>query len=356
MKTTFTFLKNRAALFLFVLALGLTFTNCSNDDDGAPVTYNFDADFANVGELPGLVDEEPVFTEPNIGKVQNSAETAAIISDLQDGDGSVSAETQSKLNAVESFTDGLSASIQDKAQNLDAAGIEAILNATEFTGDLAALESALENAPAAVLALLPTIEYSSDFNGRMSLTNNQKGGVVMNPTVSDLYSMANTGPCFDAAKSAFEKAKIAPTAAKDGQLVTVDANYTRRLTEADARLAARTTVLATTYTTAQDELKNTAVALLGIADNLESTDANLAAQVRLLTLIFAVKASSALTEWNTSVTNLLTVLLAEEKNLVETKKDTVTGIVNSNFADIMAKLNAALNAAFNKCHNQGGGN
>jgi hypothetical protein len=64
MKTNFTQLKSKGAIFLFVFALGLTFTNCSNDDDVTPIEYDFDKDF-EVGELPALEDEDPTFTEPS---------------------------------------------------------------------------------------------------------------------------------------------------------------------------------------------------------------------------------------------------------------------------------------------------
>ena len=171
MRTKFTSFYSRAGILACLLLFSLVLTNCSKDDE--PKTYEFD-EFKDLDELPALEDADPEFTDPDAGSVEASAETEAVIADLQDG--SVTADTQSKLDATKSFADGLSTSVSDEVQALDTTRVEEILDADSLDGSLADLESSLDDLPAEVAALLPSINFSADYDA-MALAIN-RGPVI----------------------------------------------------------------------------------------------------------------------------------------------------------------------------------
>lgn len=349
MKTNFTSFPLNTIKFFALAIFALLLVNCSNDD--APVVYDFEEDFADLDELPEVEDEDPIITEPDAGKVNNSAETQAIVSDLNSGN--VSAETQTKLNSVDSF---VPAELEDEAQNLDENGVEAILNTTAFTGDIAALKTALENAPAEIVALLPSIEFSADFQGRERVSERLKSGIVVDFSNKEFFAQSqNAGTCRENANKAYNDAMAAPIAKRDSQLATIAANYTRRLGEAEARHVARQAALDAARADFREDLKQTAVDLITAANDLTATDADLAGQIKELALIFTVSASSDLNEWYSAASNLILVIKGEEKAVVVLREETKTAEVLAAFTAIKNTADSKLTSALNKCHNQGSG-
>lgn len=347
MRTKVTSFYSRAGILACLLLFSLVLTNCSKDDE--PKTYEFD-EFKDLDELPALEDADPEFTDPDAGSVEVSAETQAVIADLQDGSGDVTADTQSKLDATKSFADGLSTSVSAEVQALDTTRVEEILNADSLSGSLADLENSLDSLPAEVAALLPSINFSADYDAvAMAIT---RGPVDVSK--DGIMSQGLSGPCYDAARAAYDAAMEEPIATRDEQLATVDANYNRRTGEADSRYDSRIGALDDQYAAYKSETKETALALLALADQV--ADDSLAKEIRTLALIYAVKGHEALTDWYTAASDLIATYRDNEKASLQQIKDERQATVNTNFDALKAQAQEALNQAYSKCHNQGSGN
>ena len=145
-----------------------------------------------------------------------------------------------------------------------------------------------------------------------------------------------------------------PIATRDEQLATVDANYSRRTGEADTRYNTRMTALDTKYADYKANTKQTALDLLGIADQV--SDTGLAEKIRTLTLLYVVQGHKALKNWYTAASNLIATYRDNEKTKLQEIKDERQTAVRGNFDALKAKAQEALNKAYSKCHNQGSGN
>jgi len=352
MKTNFLSFAGRPGLYVSLALCGLFFVNCSNDDDSTPPTYEFEEEFQNIGELPELSDEDPEITEPDLGSVNQSEETQAVLADFEDG-GELSAETQASIDAVDDFSAGLSAEAQQEAQTLTNERIEEIMAMTQFDGDLAALETSLEDIPAEIAALLPSLTFSADFEANSFVALNKTG--ILDLDLKNLVANHSGGPCEEAAQEAYDEAIAPAITARDAQLATIEANYQRRLGEAETRATTRQANVDEAYETYKAELTATAKEILAVAASVEGNDAQLAETIRVYALIFTVKASSVLSTWYTETTTLVETLEADEKALVETIRDDKAAEVQTNFKEIEDEATAILNAALNSCHNQGSG-
>jgi hypothetical protein len=347
MKTIFT---RKNFRFLGFALFTLLLVNCSKNDDG-PVTYEFD-EFDDLSELPDVADPDPEFTDPNLGSVEVSEATQAMLTDFQGGSGELSETTKNNLTAVGDFSEGLTTNFGDEAQDLDAAGIDAILNASELTGNYAALEAELENLPTSVAALFPTLVFSDDYNRAQEQL---KAGIVINDLKSDLISLANEGPCYDAALAAYTEAMKAPIEKRDAQTVVVNANYNTRVTDADTRYNSREAALNTDVDTYKAEIKATAVAILAYSDSIADTDADMAGTLRTFALFYVIKSYTLLNTFKTEATSLLTDTKTTELARVETIKTELTQLIQSNFNAVKAEADALSAAANRNCHNQGSG-
>jgi hypothetical protein len=347
MKNIFTPKKFR---FLGFALFTLLLVNCSKSDD--PVTFEF-KEFDNLSELPEVKDPDPEFVGPSLGSVEASVATQAMLTDFQDGSGDQSAATTDNLTAVSDFSDGLTTNIDDETQALDAAGIDAILNASELTGDYLALVAELETLPANVAALFPTIAYTDDYNRAQEQL---KAGIVINNLKSDLVSQStNEGPCFDAALAAYTEAMKTPIEKRDGQLVDVNTNYNTRLTDADTRYTSRLAAFNTELDVYKVNIRNRAVAILAYADSVNGADAGLAAQLRTYALFYVINSYMVLDTFKTEATSLLADTKTTELAVIDTIKTEKTQLIQNNFDDVRAEADALSTAAYGTCHNQGSG-
>ena len=352
MKTNFLRSAGRPGLYVSLALAGLFFVNCSKDDD-TPPTYDFEDQFEDLEEMPGVSDEDPEITEPDTGKIEESAKTTAVIADLGDGSGDLSAETQASLNAVEDFGASLSAEVQAEANSLDAARVDEILNMTDIDGDLATLEASLDNAPAAVLELLPTVDFGADLGtSSVFITELLKSGLGAKELAT---TMQQSGPCYTAAQNAYDEAMAPAIAKRQENLGIIDANYQRRLGEAETRAADRLTAVDAARDSYAEYIKNGTTDLLALAGSIEDTDADLAEILRTYALIFVVQGSSSLTTWYASATQKIADKEVAEKQTAENLKIQKTADVEVKFAEIKATADAKLQAAYTNCHNQGSG-
>ena len=350
MKKNFTIFTPKSFRFLGFALFALLLVNCSKDDD--PVTFEFD-EFDNLGELEDVDDPEPEFTDPDLGSVETSVETEAMFTDFEDGSGDLDDTTKNNLTAIGDFSDGLTTNIDDEAAALDAAGIEAILNASELTGDYVTLAAEIESLPASVAALFPTLVLSDDYN--RSAQEQMKAGIVINDLKLNLVSQSNQGPCYDAALIAYTNAMKAPIEKRDAQISVVNTNYNNRVTAADTRYTDRLAILNTAVDAYKVEILDAAVALLAYAASIKDSNAGLAANLRSFALIYVVKTYTLLNTYKTGATSLLVDRKATELVRVETIKTEKTQLIQSNFDAIKAKADALLATANGTCHNQGSG-
>jgi len=350
MKTNYTNLARHKIKFLALAFFSLLLVNCSSNDDG-PQTYEF-KEFEDLSELADVADPDPEFSEPDLGSIEVSAATEAVITDFEDGSGDLSETTKSNLTTISDFSDGLATDIQDEALALDAAKIDEILNATELTGDYADLSAELETLPAEVAALFPSIEFSDDYNRAQE---QNKAGVIINDLKAALMSQAGSGPCFDVALASYTSAMEAPIAKRDAQVATINSNYDARITAADSRNDDRTAALSTMIDGYKTLVKNSAVAILTYANSISDSDADLSLRLREFALLYVVKSYMLINTFQTEATSLIEDTLTAEKDRIEAIKVEKNALILSNFAAVKAEADAMLTAAYGKCHNQGSG-
>ena len=344
----------RPGLYVSLALAGLLFINCSKDDDG-PTEYDFEDQFEELEELETVEDEDPEITEPDTGGLEQSEATTAIIADLGDGSGDVSAETQASLDAVDTFSNDFSEDVEAEATALDATRVEEILNMSEFDGALAEVEASLEDAPAEILELLPVIDFGSAVEATSSVQGSAFKGSEFDLDLKNVVSQANgSGPCFEAAQDAYDEAMAPAIAKRQENLDVIEANYQRRVGEAETRAADRQEVVNASYETFYDAILDATVNLLNYADAIEDTAPSQATVIRKSALNYIVQATKNLNAWYVSASQLVDQFEAAEKERAEELKEQRTAQVEANFAEIKAEADAILQAAYADCHNQGG--
>jgi len=343
----------RTSFYAGILFLSVTLTNCSNDDDNPPEDFDFSEQFQDIDEIPDLVIDEPTFDEPDLGGVEQSAETESLLADFNDGD-DLSSETQAKIDALDDFAAGLSSEVLTEAESLDDARLEELMALDSFDGDLASLVTALENAPAEVKQLLPAIRFSDDFNMSASAVNRNGLGVDIKEAVSQ--AIEEEGPCYDAAKAAYDTALAPATTKYEEQQAQIEAFQTTQEAAAITRSESRTTNVSEAAGTYRTEILERAKSILSIANDYEASQPELAQTVKLLALVYVIQGSQALAEWDTAATNLIQVRRATEEATIAALTTDYLGNVLASYEAINGQATTILNAAYRNCHNQGGGN
>ncbi len=339
----------RGLCFALFLSMTFTLTNCSNDDDNPPEEYEFSEDFEDIGELPELDDPDPEISEPDLGGVKASAATESVITNLEEG-GDLSAETQASLDAIDAFLTDFSAEVQAEASNLTAERIEEIINAASLDEDLASLTN---DIPDNVAALLPTINYSDDFNRSFLANALAKSGIDLSDKI--MMQDVGTGPCFDAAKEAYDDAMEEPIAKRDAQLATIETNYQTRLTAVNTRYDSRQANVDEALGTYKTNAMETAKSILAVANSLEDSEADLSNTLKKYALIYAVNAYKSVEEWYNAASELLIDVKADETAYIESIRNDKEAMVMNAFKTVEDKAKAALKTAYSQCHNQGTG-
>ncbi|GHA46171.1 hypothetical protein GCM10007103_29080 [Salinimicrobium marinum] len=358
MKTTF-IQPVRRALFLSTLVAGsFLLSNCSSDDD-APEPEPTAPDFEEVADLPPVEDEDPQITEPETGSIEASEETENIVTDvLNAGDtGSISDATKESLREVGEFSQQLPASVQEKAANLDEAAIDAILNQDEeLDADLAAVRDQLEDLPEEISKLLPEINFTADLEALKAMGTKTSGNKTNDFGDLDPVSQV-TGSCGELTRAAYDDKIADLTAQMETNLSTIEANYTRRLGEADARYDDRLETQEEHYATNKSDIKATLTDILAAAEKATSIgETALATQLKQLTLLYALDARAALEEWNVLVLELLDNRMEAEKATALEIKETKEDQVAADFETSKDQADEILNEGLANCHNQGSGN
>ena len=346
----------RGICFAFILSTSLTLTNCSKDDDNPPKEYEFGQEFEDIGELPDLEDEDPDFTEPDLGAVEEPEATQNALADLQDG-GDLTAETQASVDAVADFSQDFSAEVQTEAANLSDARIEEILNASELDADLDGLADDLENVPDEVAGLLPGMTFTmpAETQATTAMARSFLNGGEPALTKPILFAQSQEGPCFDAAQAAYDDAMEEPIQKREEQLATIQANYEKRLDEAATRYGERQANLDEAYADYKTQLIQTAKNILAAAVAVQDSDPDLAETLRNFALIYTVKSFKVLNNWYAETSAYIIVVKNQEIARIEEIRDSKEELVNTNFEQIKEEAKAALQEAYSQCHNQGSG-
>tara|TARA_R110002020_G_scaffold352451_3_gene565529 strand:- start:251 stop:1330 length:1080 start_codon:yes stop_codon:yes gene_type:complete len=359
MKTTFK-LARKTTFYLGLLFLALLVTNCSNDDDQVtpePPDYEFGEDFEEVDDLPEVTDEDPEFEEPETGSIEASEDTDALLVDVNEGE-EISEENQAKLNSVSSYNETLPASAEESATSLTDEEIETILDAEELDEDLQSVQAELENAPQEIKNLLPVLNFDFDVDEEMAQAEfSGVAGTKLSISREDIVAQSVNGDCIAAADEAYDEVIADLQSQRDTQLASVESNYDRRLSEAETRNEARMEALDEYRTEVREMIINTSSQLLAAAVIAEDNDNDdLAKQLRLLSLFYAIDGRSKLNEWYTAASERIA-------STYEAEQATIEGIKEDREADVMAAYEAAeddaqsvYNNVTASCHNQGSGN
>ncbi|UZH54637.1 hypothetical protein JRG66_11735 [Salinimicrobium tongyeongense] len=366
MKTTITRFSRRLVLFSGMLMISALLWNCDTQDLEFIDPYEFvNDDFDEIPDLSPVEDEDPEIVEPEVGAVQESAETKSLVTDVLNAGatGGISPESEEKLQTLQSYTQQLPASVSQQAQNLTPADISDILDpAKALNSDLDQLKESLKSAPAEVKALLPTIQFTTDLEGLDNMAadySNQQQSVFNTLSGSPIETFMQTvsGPCAEAAYDAYDTRLQELTEQRDANFFTIESNYARRVDEADARLAERQNAQAERLETIRTEMIDATNDILAAAEEAESHgETQIAEQLRELALLYAVDARTALSEWNSLVLELLDVKMEQEKAQALEIREDKTAEVTAEFAAAKAQADALLQEALNDCHNQGSGN
>ena len=364
MKTTITRFSRRGFFFGSMLLLSFLLWNCDSQDLEFIDPYEFvNDDFDNIPDLSEVEDEDPVIVEPEVGSVEQSAETQSLVNDILNAGstGEISQETQEKLEDVQTFTQQLSTAVNEKAQNLTSTEVANILDPSqELDADLEEVRASLANAPAEIKALMPKIQLTVDFDdlpGTPAQASSQAQSTINPGLPFEVFMQNVTGPCADAAYDAYDEKVLVLTEQRDANFFIIESNYARRLDEADDRLITRQNSQAERLQTIRTEMVEATGDILAAADQAESLgETATATQLRQLALLYAVDARSALNEWNTLVLELLDVRLVQEKAQALEIRETKTAQVTAEYEAAVAQADAVLQNSLSNCHNQGSGN
>ncbi|MCY2687786.1 hypothetical protein [Salinimicrobium sp. TH3] len=361
MKTKITRYSRRVVIFTGMLFMSVLLWNCDTQDLEFIDPYEFvNDDFDGIPDLSEVIDEDPEIVEPEVGTVEKSAETQALISDILNAGatGEISQESKEKLQSVETYTQQLSAAVNEQAQNLTTADIANILDpAQELNADLEQLRESLKSAPASVRALLPKIQLTVDFEDLPGTAAQANAQAQPSYTPFDAFMQTVSGPCADAAYAAYDAKILLLTEQRDANFFIIESNYARRLDEADDRLVERQNAQADRLETIRTEMIDATGDILAAAEEAESLgETETAAQLRQLALLYAVDARTALAEWNGLVLELLEVRMTQEKAQALAIREAKTAEVTTEFLAAKTQADAILQQSLEDCHNQGSGN
>jgi hypothetical protein len=332
---------------VFFIALSVAVTNCSKDDDTPPV-FDFEEDFKDLPEMEEVEVEEPAVVEPDLGGVEESEATKNVLADLQDG-GDTSAETQQNIQAVNDFTATLSDEVKQEAAALDAAKVTEILNSDNLSGNAAEAAQALENAPDEVKALMPTINFSIDFNTSQVAVND--GIVAFNKAAESTKQQAST--CQEKAEEAFDKAMAPAIQKRADEEAKVSDWEANAIANVEIREQNRSANLAAGLETYKESVTQTVNDLLAFADSLPDDQADLEETVRNLAYLYTVDASAKINEWFTKATVVVDEFKTMESTAIGLAAAEAYAKIEANFNVVLTAAQKTLDEALEKCHDQG---
>ncbi|UCS93974.1 hypothetical protein KZP23_02760 [Echinicola marina] len=335
--------------------------NCGTKDLEFMEPYEFvNDDFDEVEDLDPVEDPDPEIEEPETGQVNNSDQTEEILTNILNAEKEedIQPETQEALTTINTVSSTAPASVKEKAAAIDEATVDKILDVeTELDEDLEEVSGQLDQLSDEIKALLPVIDFSVDTESNPDDRILQGLKQVDMDLEASMRTMAVVGPCAEAAESAYNELMSSLTAQREDNLETIEANYQRRLAEADTRYNSRLTAQVDKYQENLAQIRSVTTSLIQAAVQLDLLGlSSLAEETRFLALYYALYARFELERWNNQALNLLASRRDVEKATALDIKESREAEVNNAFTDRAESASGIYEGAVNNCHNQGSGN
>lgn len=352
---------HRRVLFLSLLAM--MFLRCETKELEFIQPYQFvNEEFDDVGELPPIVEPEPVIEEPELPQVAEPKNTEPLLEDLDaaESDADIDESSITILEKVAVFveeSEETSEEIQEQANNLTEEEISEFFDESfEISSELLELaEEANQNAdigdlfPGLDIPLdLEDLEFDSrkDFN-----TSLHKELFLANLRIATLV-----GPCADAARASYQSAISRLESTRSTQLTTAETNYQNRLNLAQQRLADRNAASLILFQERLQAGQATVTRILRAANNVSRFNSRFASIYRYYALIYMVNLRSVVGRaYTLSLTANQNTFNRESADALVLRNETITTI-NANYNTELVRVDNLLQTALDTCHNQGAGN
>jgi hypothetical protein len=353
---------HRRVLFLSLLAM--MFLRCETKELEFIQPYQFvNEEFDDVGELPPIIESEPVIVEPELPQVNEPESNQIILEDLEEAESEEDIE-ESSITILEKVGEFVLAEpeesseiVQEQANNLTEEEILEFFDENfEISADLLAVaQNARQNDN--IGDLFPDLDIpfdleDLDLDARKDFnTTLQKELFLANLRIATLV-----GPCADAARASYQSAVSRLESTRGTQLTTAETNYQNRLNLAQQRLEGRNAASLSLFQQRLQAGQSSISRLLRAANNVSRFNSRLASFYRLYALIYMVNLRDTLgRSYTLSLTANQNAFNREIADALVLRNETIT-TVNENYNTELVRVDNVLRAALDTCHNQGAGN
>lgn len=369
------FSKKRVSLVMLVLLAGLSF-KCSTSELDFIDPFEFvTEEFEEIPDVEVVDDPEPVVEEVETGEVANlqvSGEIVRAVIQVVESDGSLelAPETNEVLEKVNtSIGDVVSQVFEVVDEEKDLVFNEFDEEEIDFLLDQRSVLDERQNEVLAQIAdsediaglvgVLPQIVLTDDFLildetiDDIGLSLKSESG----PFASTLRTLTLVGPCADVANDAFSESVAVLDGQRDGNIQTIEANYQRRLDEADQRFVDRSIRQQENLNFALASVRANAVDIVEASRrSLELGNILYAIQLRSYAYLYTNYARSIIFDWNDRSMEVIQRRRTQERTDAEAIRDARLRDIETNYNASLGVANSALETALNNCHNQGAGN
>jgi hypothetical protein len=353
---------HRQVLFLSLLAM--MFLRCDTKELDFMQPYQFvNDDFDNVGELPPVIEPEPVIEEPELPQVVEPEEAQTLFNDVDDAEdeGDLEESSITILEKVAEFVfaepEESSENVQEQANNLSEDEISEFFDENfEISADLLEVaENAKQNADIGLLfpgLNIPLDLEDFDFDARKDFNTTLHKELFL----ANLRTATLVGPCADAARTAYQSAISRLETTRNTQLATAETNYQNRLNLAQQRLGSRNAASLSLF---QERLREGQLIIsrfLRAANSLSRFNVRLASFYRYYAFIYMINLREVYgRSYTLSLLANQNAFNREISDALVLRNQSITTI-NTNYNTELVSINNVLQAALNTCHNQGAGN
>lgn len=369
------FSKKRVSLVMLVLLAGLSF-KCSTSELDFIDPFEFvTEEFEEIPDVEVVDDPEPVVEEVETGEVANlqvSGEIVRAVIQVVESDESLelAPETNEVLEKVNtSIGDVVSQVFEVVDEEKDLVFNEFDEEEIDFLLDQRSVLDERQNEVLAQIAdsediaglvgVLPQIVLTDDFLildetiDDIGLSLKSESG----PFASTLRTLTLVGPCADVANDAFSESVAVLDGQRDGNIQTIEANYQRRLDEADQRFVDRSIRQQENLNFALASVRANAVDIVEASrKSLELGNILYAIQLRSYAYLYTNYARSIIFDWNDRSMEVIQRRRTQERTDAEAIRDARLRDIETNYNASLGVANSALETALNNCHNQGAGN
>lgn len=348
----------------FLSFLALMFVRCGTQELEYIQPYQFvNEEFDGIGELPEVLDEDPVIVEPEYPEIVDSPQAETLLNDLEsaESEGDVDAFSVTILERIAAFVEGqpdeLSEELKELAEGLTEADIIAMFDeGAELDPDILALVlAAIEDLDIGFLfpsIIIPPGLTEDNPSDRKDFSTDLKKNMML----ENLRTATLVGPCADEARAAFNRAVDRLEASRTAQLAITETNYQNRLTAAQQRLITRNAAAFTIYRSRLQFAILYGNRLLSVANSISRFNRQWASYYRWYAYLYLVRLRNLYGQIYTLSLRANQIAFMQETTNALLQRDLVISIIEANFNAAIANIENLLQAALNACHNQGAGN